>query len=333
MTTGARRRASSAFAAIFVAAGLVLAPSSPDAATAPLTIATSDRSLQPGELIVVQIDEADQGAAAHADGTNLTDVRVAVFGKTVTAFADRGAWTALVGIDLEQHPGRYMLTASARRGSTEVEASQPLVVVPKRFATRTLTVSPEFVNPPPDAAARITADADRLKDVYAHSADAPLWRRPFVRPVPQNTNSRFGQRSRFNGELRSPHAGTDFMSPAGTPVQAPNAGRVVVARDLYFTGNTVVIDHGLGVFSMLAHLSRLDVQEGQQVNGGDLVGLVGATGRVTGPHLHWALRVAGARVDPMSALALLGQPAESLMRLSIVRPSFDEFTGTGLRTG
>jgi murein DD-endopeptidase MepM/ murein hydrolase activator NlpD len=129
--------------------------------------------------------------------------------------------------------------------------------------------------------------------------------------VPQDANSRFGQRSRFNGELRSPHAGTDFMSPAGTPVEAPNAGRVAVARDLYFTGNTVIIDHGLGVFSTLAHLSRVDVQEGQHVNGGDVVGLVGATGRVTGPHLHWALRVGGARVDAMSILALLGQPAAS----------------------
>ncbi len=304
-----RRRASSAFAAVFVAATFILAPSSPDAATAPLTIAMSDRSLQPGELIVVQIGEARQPAATSADATILTDVRVAVFGRTVAAFADRGAWTALVGIDVEQRPGRYMVTASAHRGSNAIEASQPLVVLPKRFATRTLTVSPEFVNPPPEAAARIAADANQLNGVYAHSADAPLWHRPFVRPVPQDANSRFGQRSRFNGELRSPHAGTDFMSPAGTPVKAPNAGRVVLARDLYFTGNTVVIDHGLGVFSILAHLSRLDVQEGQQVNSGDLVGLVGATGRVTGPHLHWALRVAGARVDPMSALALLGQPA------------------------
>lgn len=307
MRARAHRRASGMLAPIILVAGLVMAPSSPAPTTSALTIAMSARSLQPGELIVVQINQPVQAAATSPDGSALTDVRVAVFGKTVRAFADRGAWTALVGIDLEQHPGRYTLTASALRGSTAIEAAQPLVVLPKRFATRTLRVSPEFVNPPQGAAAQIATDIARLKDVYADSADEPLWRRPFVPPVPQSANSRFGQRSRFNGELRSPHAGTDFMSPAGTPVKAPNGGRVVVARDLYFTGNTVVIDHGLGVFSMLAHLSRLDVQEGQRVNGGDLVGLVGATGRVTGPHLHWALRVAGARVDPTSALALLGQ--------------------------
>src|SRR4029079_12651997 len=105
---------------------------------------------------------------------------------------------------------------------------------------------------------------------------------------------------------RSPHSGTDFLSPAGTPIHAPNAGRILAARDFYFTGNTVIIERGLGVFSLLAHLSRLDVREGDLVTAGQIVGLVGATGRVTGPHLHWALRVSGARVDGLSALALLG---------------------------
>ena len=98
--------------------------------------------------------------------------------------------------------------------------------------------------------------------------------------------------------------------PKRTPVKAPNSGRVVVARELYFTGNTIIIDHGLGVFSMLAHFSRLDAQEGQHVNAGDLLGLVGATGRVTGPHLHWSVRLNGARVDPLSLLSVLGpEPA------------------------
>jgi murein DD-endopeptidase MepM/ murein hydrolase activator NlpD len=132
---------------------------------------------------------------------------------------------------------------------------------------------------------------------------------PFIRPVPHRANSRFGTRSVFNGEPRVPHGGTDFLSPVGTPVKAPNAGRVVVARDLFFTGNTVIVDHGFGTFSMLAHLSRIDVAEGESVARGRIVGLVGATGRVTGPHLHWSLRVAGARVDPLSALALLGADA------------------------
>ena len=99
------------------------------------------------------------------------------------------------------------------------------------------------------------------------------------------------------------------MSGAGRPIKAPNAGRLVAARELYFSGHTVIIDHGLGVFSTLAHLSRIDVREGDSVAPGDIVGLVGATGRVTGPHLHWALRISDARVDPLSLLALLGEAA------------------------
>jgi murein DD-endopeptidase MepM/ murein hydrolase activator NlpD len=133
-----------------------------------------------------------------------------------------------------------------------------------------------------------------------------LWKGPFVRPVPQPANSAFGTRSVFNGLPRNAHGGADFLSPAGTPILAPNAGRIVVARALYFSGNTVVIDHGLGVFSMLAHLSAFDVHEGDRVVAGDRVGRVGATGRVTGPHLHWAVRANGARVDPLSVLDVLG---------------------------
>jgi murein DD-endopeptidase MepM/ murein hydrolase activator NlpD len=119
-------------------------------------------------------------------------------------------------------------------------------------------------------------------------------------------NSAFGTRSIFNGQPRNAHGGADFLSPAGTAVHAPNAGRVLVARDLYYSGNTVIIDHGLGLFSMFAHLSAFDTREGDRVEAGAIVGRVGATGRVTGPHLHWAVRANGARVDPLSLLAVLG---------------------------
>jgi murein DD-endopeptidase MepM/ murein hydrolase activator NlpD len=127
-----------------------------------------------------------------------------------------------------------------------------------------------------------------------------------VRPVPGEANSAFGTRSIFNGKPRNAHGGADFLSPGGTPIQAPNAGRIVLARNLYFSGNTVVIDHGLGLFSMLAHLSVIAAHEGDRVTAGQVIGKVGATGRVTGPHLHWAVRASGARVDPLAVLGLLG---------------------------
>src|SRR5262249_16210579 len=150
-----------------------------------------------------------------------------------------------------------------------------------------------------------------LRETLDRVTPERLWSMPFVRPVQDPANSRFGTRSIFNGEARSPHGGTDFLSPLGTPVKSPNAARVLPARELYFTGNTVIIDHGLGVVSMLAHLSRIDVREGDTVSAGQILGLVGATGRVTGPHLHWALRVSRARVDPLSALAVVGDSGSS----------------------
>ena len=256
------------------------------------------RSLQPGELIVFTMT---------VDGRP-ESVEVTLFGRRAVGFplAD-GSWRALVGIDLEQKPGPYTAIIDAAFATGVVHGRKAIVVQPKVFATRTLTVSPDFVNPPASQRERIERDSAFLREIFAASADHRLWNRSFLAPVPDPANSRFGTRSVFNGERRNPHAGADFASPLGRPVKAPNSGKVLAARELFYTGNVVVIDHGLGVFSLLAHLSRIDVKEGDEVKAGDVVGLVGATGRVTGPHLHWALTVSGARVDPVSALAVLGE--------------------------
>jgi murein DD-endopeptidase MepM/ murein hydrolase activator NlpD len=266
-------------------------------ASSDIAITVAARAQQPGELVVVTLI-ADRSAV---------EMRVRAFGEPVPAFPiEDGTWQALVGIDIDRRPGVYFVVAEARVHGELVSGRRELKVLPKRFPTRRLVVAPEFVDPPAAMAERIANDTALLSDVYAHSAPERLWRGAFVRPVPAPANSRFGTRSIFNGKPRNPHGGTDFLSAAGVQIHAPNAGRVVVARDLYFSGNTVVLDHGLGVFSLLAHLSRIDVKEGERLDAGAVVGLVGSTGRVTGPHLHWALRVAGARVDPLSALALLG---------------------------
>ena len=235
---------------------------------------------------------------------------VHLFNRTAEAFSIDGTrWEALVGIDLDQKPGPYTLTVSGHAADGPVSGQSPVIVLPKLFRTRTLRVAPEFVNPPPDVAERIARESALIAAAYAGSAHERLWSGPFTRPVPQEANSAFGTRSVFNGQRRTPHAGTDFLSGAGTPIKAPNSGRVVVARDIFFSGNTVIIDHGLGLFSMLAHLSRIDVHEGDHIASGDIVGLVGATGRVTGPHLHWALRANGARVDALSVLQVTGSTA------------------------
>ncbi len=264
-------------------------------APAPIQIAARSRSLQPGELVVLSIA-----------GPNLSDgVRVRAFGHDVAAYPDGDrAWRALVGIDLDVKPGPYPVTVEAENGGAR--ATYQLIVRPKVFRTRRLAVNEAFVTPPPSEQARIDREAALLAAVWTAPDNGRRWSSPFVRPVPQEANSAFGTRSIFNGKPRNAHGGADFLSPGGTPIKAPNSGRIVVARNLYFSGNTVIIDHGAGLFSMLAHLSAIDVREGDQVAVGQLLGRVGATGRVTGPHLHWAVRASGARVDPLSLLALLG---------------------------
>ncbi len=282
---------------------LLLAPPS-------IQISARSRTLRPGELIVLSIV-----VPVHTG-----HVRVRAFDRDVAAYpAGEGEWRALVGIDLGVKPGTYSVTADADSPSAErsgqagdgggpMHAAYALVVTPRAFGTRRLDVSEAFVTPPASERDRIEREAKLLDGVWDSPPGERLWREPFVRPVPQEANSAFGTRSVFNGKPRNAHGGADFLSPAGTPIQAPNAGRIVIARGLYFSGNTVVIDHGLGLFSMLAHLSEIDVHEGDGVPAGHIVGRVGATGRVTGPHLHWAVRASGARVDPLSLLALLGTP-------------------------
>jgi murein DD-endopeptidase MepM/ murein hydrolase activator NlpD len=274
---------------------IALLTSSTFAPAAPLRVKLDARSFQPGELVVVSIGGAPRDAAPA----------VKAFGREVTPYrGDDGGWRALVGIDLDTKPGTYSIVV----GAGGIQSARELRVLPKAFPTRRLKVDPNFVTPPPSALEQIERDAKLLEATWRSSASERLWSASFVAPVEEPANSAFGTRSIFNGQPRNAHGGADFPSAAGTPIHAPNAGKVLVARNLYYAGNTVIIDHGLGVFSMLAHLSAFDVHEGDVVARSTVVGRVGATGRVTGPHLHWALRVNGSRVDPLSAIALLGHP-------------------------
>lgn len=271
------------------------------AAADAIQIATTARAIVPGEVVVLTARTQEP----------LDSLRVRAFDRDIATYRlDVGTWQSLLGIDLDTKPGSYIVSfEGVSRGHT-VSATTTFVVRRRVFHTRVLHVDDAFVNPPAPLIARITGEATELARVWMDSAPNRLWTDGFVRPVPGRANSAFGTRSIFNGEPRQPHGGADFLSPAGTPILAPNSGRVALARDLYFTGNTVVIDHGLGLFSLLAHLSRMNVREGALVTRGDTIGEVGATGRVTGPHLHWAVRMNSARVDPLAVLALIGSPAK-----------------------
>jgi murein DD-endopeptidase MepM/ murein hydrolase activator NlpD len=270
---------------------LTLAPVAPS-----IGITAKARSLQPGEVVVLSITTA----------TPAEPIRVRAFDRDVPAYPNNGAWQVIVGIDLDVRPGSYVVNVESGAGAAVARATYELKIAPRAFRTRRLSVNEAFVTPPKSELPRIEKEAALLAATWRESASTRLWGAPFMRPVSEGANSAFGTRSIFNGKPRNAHGGADFLSPAGTPIHSPNAGRIVVARNLYYSGNTVIIDHGLGLFSTLAHLSRIDVKEAEVVRADQVIGLVGATGRVTGPHLHWAVRAGDARVDPLSLLATLG---------------------------
>jgi hypothetical protein len=214
--------------------------------------------------------------------------------------ATDNSWHTLVGIDLASEPGTYPL--QIRRGVARAIHSHPIQILTKAFPVRRLKVPGAFVDPPEEALKQIADDSRALADAYAKRS-ARQWSGAFAAPVDGTPSSNFGSRSYYNGQARAPHAGVDFGVATGVPVRAPNRGTVVLAMPMYFTGNTVVIDHGRGLFSVFAHLSAIHAAVGARVDPETIVGLVGATGRVTGPHLHWSVRLDGARVDPLSLIA------------------------------
>ena len=189
-------------------------------------------------------------------------------------------------------PAAFGLVAH-RPGAADLAAVHAFTVEPKQWRTRRLTVARRFVTPPGSALPRIREETALLNALFRVTRPEQSWSGAFTRPVDGVAVSGFGVRSVLNGQPRGPHNGADFAAGTGTPIHAPGAGVVAYAREFYYSGNTVILDHGLGLYSTMAHLSAFDVQEGARVERGALLGKVGATGRVTGPHLHWSVRLLG----------------------------------------
>jgi murein DD-endopeptidase MepM/ murein hydrolase activator NlpD len=275
-----------------------LAVSAVLAVSADMTVAHRARSIQPGEVVVLTVGSTRP----------LYEVRARAFSRLFPCVetADPLKWTGLVGIDLDTMPGQYVVSVTALDADGKAVAVEyPMTVAPKAFATRTLQVDEKYVSPPREALARIQRESEKVRAIFDAVSPEQYWTGPFVLPVPGRPISAFGKRSVYNGQPRSPHAGTDFAGATGTPIKAPNAGKVVLAANLYYSGNTIILDHGHGLYSYFGHMSAFSAHEGDTVATGDVVGKVGATGLVTGPHLHWSVRLAGTRVDPLSLVDVL----------------------------
>jgi murein DD-endopeptidase MepM/ murein hydrolase activator NlpD len=213
---------------------------------------------------------------------------------------NRDQWSGLVGIDLETKPGRYSLkgTITFSDGRT-LKLEQGLQVLPKAFPVQRIQVEEKYVTLDPKAEKRSEEESKKLQAIWRSSTPQKLWQGRFIPPVVSQLTSGFGRRRIVNSQPRSPHAGVDLKATTGTPIKAANGGKVVLAEDLYFSGNTVVLDHGLGLYTYYGHCSTMAVKPGDSVVRGQVIGEVGATGRVTGPHLHWACRLGEARVNPL----------------------------------
>jgi murein DD-endopeptidase MepM/ murein hydrolase activator NlpD len=238
-------------------------------------------------LFAATVFTASQGSAVRVEVPG--EAGVVWQGKRVPAFRSGGGWTTILGVDLDTKPGAY-------HAGDEITID----VVAKKFPTSRVDVDDRYVNLSKADLERSARESKETDAIYERITTDVVPDEAFTDPIPGVKGTNFGERRIFNGEPRAPHGGADLHATAGTPVHATNRGRVVLAKNLFFTGNTVILDHGLGIYSLYAHLSRIDVKAGETVTNGQVVGRVGATGRVTAPHLHWGMRVQGARVNPFS---------------------------------
>ncbi|UVE16782.1 peptidoglycan DD-metalloendopeptidase family protein [Pseudomonas sp. LS44] len=234
----------------------------------------------PGGVAVVPLGDGQTAPQARYDGKPVLVVK-----------EDGRRWIAIVGIPLTVRPGGQTLEADGRALRFAVGA--------KQYAEQRITLKNQRqVNPLPEDLKRIERELAEQTRAYRNFSSNTPSNLLLDRPVDGPLSSRFGVRRFFNGEERNPHAGLDFAVAAGTPIKAPAAGKVTLIGDYFFNGKTVFVDHGQGFISMFCHLSKVDVRPGQQLPRGTVLGRVGATGRATGPHMHWNISLNDARVDP-----------------------------------
>ncbi|EJL74571.1 peptidoglycan DD-metalloendopeptidase family protein [Variovorax sp. 2RAF20] len=223
------------------------------------------------------------------------DIPLLVVGDTIE-------WTAIVGIPLATEPGEASITV---RAEGKPERQIAYTVAPKQYREQRLTVAPRTVDLSPEDEARYVKERDHLTGVMATLTDMrPDTVLQMRVPVPGRRSSSFGLRRVFNGQSRNPHSGMDIAAGTGTPVLAPLPGKVIDTGDYFFNGGTVWLDHGGGLLTMYCHLSRVDVKVGDVMKTGEPLAAVGATGRVTGPHLHWSVMLNRAMVDPALFIAV-----------------------------
>jgi murein DD-endopeptidase MepM/ murein hydrolase activator NlpD len=284
-----------------------------------VAVAALSHATSAGKIVWPKPVEIFQGDLAEISlgGAGVTAVEGA-FGKEKIWFHPTGgsSFRALIGADVDAKPGLAKLRLVVKSPSgTEVRKDLAVTIKRKAFHQESFNVAPDFDRMTPENLAEIRREQSEFARVYGAPVTERLWEAPFIRPVPhQESASSFGRRRIINGAPRAPHSGLDLSSPAGTEVVASNHAKVVLAGNFFFAGGSVVLDHGGGLYTMYFHLSEIRVGEGSTVTKGEVVALSGATGRVTGAHLHWGARLANARIDPLELIRKISgnwQPAQA----------------------
>lgn len=253
--------------------------------TNPYTLqAAPEQALVPGGIAILSIDD-------YSPATRIT-----FDDRKTTIFSQDGSWYALAGIPLKAQSGSYSFKIERPDGSTQVK---PVAVKSKKYKEQHLTIkNKRKVNPNEQDMARISKERVRKRAAKNHWSET-YPDIDFIWPVSGPISSIFGLRRFFNEQERNPHNGLDIAAPEGTDIRVAADGRVIEAGDFFFSGNMVYVDHGQGLISLYAHLSRIDVKPGDELRRGDIIGAVGQTGRVTGAHLHFAIMTNGVLVDPV----------------------------------
>ena len=248
-----------------------------------------------GEALWIEVPV--ENPQAKVSGTLLTR-NIPFFPLSESTFA------GIVGIDMEDPPGLQELRLTLHSPTQTDYLNYTVLIMKEDYSVQHLKLPKNKVDLDSKTLKRVRQEQKDLAQAFSHIGTVPLWEGAFLEPVKGRVTGRFGSRRVINGQPKRPHSGEDIAAPKGTPVFTINKGTVAITVDHFFSGKGVVVDHGLGLFSMYFHLSEIDVKTGQTLLKGDSLGKVGATGRATGPHLHWGIRLNGARINPYALTAL-----------------------------
>lgn len=252
------------------------------------SVVTAPRKIHPGDIMTVTVKNSS-GA-----------VKGMFLGKRIYFNPSKDSQKAVIGIDLNVEPGKYPLTIAVKDSTI----TRTVVITKKQYPVQRLSLPENMVVLSPENEARVELEQKKTAAIWPVESEK-IWAGNFINPLPgKPLGTPFGVRRVINNIPKNSHSGVDISADEGEPVKAPNDGVVVLVDEQFFSGKSVVIDHGQGIYTMFFHLSEIKVRHGQAVIKGDIIGLVGATGRASGAHLHWGARVQGARADPLQLIKL-----------------------------